>query len=206
MRAVRVRSVVPLLAAVSLFVGACASPPEAEKKAADAAVSAATSAGAEKYAPSEYSAMTAAVKKAEGEMSNKAYKEAKASYESAKDLAEKAAKAAESGKAAARAAVEKQLADLDARWQDLKTKAEAATKKLKAEQKAEWDAAGKAIGDAFEAAKGAAASDAAAAKEKVAAIGPLLDKWESDVTALASAPAKDDKKAAAPEKKGAAKK
>jgi hypothetical protein len=55
-----VRVVMPLLAAVSLLTFACASPPEAEKKAADAAVSAATAAGADKYAPSEFSAMTAA--------------------------------------------------------------------------------------------------------------------------------------------------
>ena len=88
MRAVRVRRVVPLVVAMSLLAFACASPPEAEKKAADAAVSAAQSAGAEKYAPSEFSAMTAAVKKAESEMSNKAYKEAKVSYQSAKDLAD----------------------------------------------------------------------------------------------------------------------
>ena len=104
MRAVRVRSVVPLVVAISLLALACASPPEAEKKAADAAVSAAGTAGAEKYAPSEFSAMTAAVKKAEAEMSNKAYKEAKASYESVKDLADRAAKAAVAGKAAADAA------------------------------------------------------------------------------------------------------
>ena len=90
MRAVRVWNVVSLVAAMSLLAFACASPPEAEKKAADAAVSAAQSAGAEKYAPSEFSAMTAAVKKAESEMSTKAYKEAKASYESVKDLADKA--------------------------------------------------------------------------------------------------------------------
>ena len=44
MRAVRVRNVVPLVAAMSLLAFACASPPEAEKKAADAAVSAAQSA------------------------------------------------------------------------------------------------------------------------------------------------------------------
>ena len=63
MRAVRVRRVVPLVVAMSIFAFACASPPDAEKKAADAAVSAAQSAGAEKYAPSEFSAMTAAMKK-----------------------------------------------------------------------------------------------------------------------------------------------
>src|SRR5437762_2841432 len=99
-----------------------ASPPEAEKKAADAAASAATAAGADKYAPGEFSAMTAAMRKAETEMSAKAYKEAKISYESAKVLAEQAVKAAESGKTAARAAAEKQIAEVQGRWKDLAAK------------------------------------------------------------------------------------
>jgi hypothetical protein len=191
--------VVPLVAAMSLLAFACASPPEAEKKAADAAVSAAGSAGAEKYAPSEFSAMTAAVKKAEAEMSNKAYKEAKASYESVKDLADKAAKAAVAGKAAAdaaKAAAEKQLADLETRWKELQAKAEAATKSLKADQKAVWDANGGRIGEAFAAAKASVAADAAAAKAKLAEIPAALDRWEADVAALAT-PKKDDKKPAA---------
>jgi len=59
MRALSARMLAPLLAAVSVFAIACASPPEAEKKAADQAASSATSAGAEKYAPSEFAAMTA---------------------------------------------------------------------------------------------------------------------------------------------------
>jgi hypothetical protein len=123
MKLSHVRVVVPLLAAVSLLTFACASPPEAEKKAADAAVSAATVAGADKYAPSEFSAMTAAVQKAESEMSKKAYKEAKASYEAVKDLAEKAATAAAAGKAAATADGEKQIADLEGRWKELQGQA-----------------------------------------------------------------------------------
>jgi hypothetical protein len=196
MRVVRVQSIVPLLAAASLLAFACASPPEAEKKAADAAVSAAGSASAEQYAPSEFSAMTAAVKKAESEMSNKAYKEAKASYESVKDLADKAAKAAAGGKAAAKAAVEKQLADLEARWTELQAKTATVAKKLKADQLATWDANGKAIGDAFVAAKASVAGDATAAKATLADIPAMLDKWEADVAALAT-PAKDDKKPAA---------
>src|SRR6266849_8400532 len=110
MKLLNVRVAVPVLAAVSLLTFACASPPEAEKKAADAAVSAATAAGADKYAPSDFSAMTAAVKKAESEMNSKAYKEAKASYEVVKDLAEKAAKAAAAGKVAVTAEAEKQIA------------------------------------------------------------------------------------------------
>ena len=191
-----VRVVVPLLAAVSLLTFACASPPEAEKKAADAAVSAATAAGAEKYAPSEFSAMTAAVKKAESEMSRKAYKEAKASYEAVKDLADKAAKAAAAGKAAATAEAEKQIADLEGRWKELQGQAEAAAKKLKADQKAAWDTDAKGVTEALEAAKAAVAADAAAAKAKLASIPAVLDKWAADLAALAT-PAKDAKKPAA---------
>ncbi len=191
-----VRVVVPLLAAVSLLTFACASPPEAEKKAADAAVSAATAAGAEKYAPSEFSAMTAAVKKAESEMSRKAYKEAKASYQAVKDLAEKAVTAAAAGKAAATADAEKQIADLEGRWKELEGQAEAAGKKLKADQKAAWDTDTKGVAEALEAAKAAVAADAAAAKAKLASIPAVLDKWAADLAALA-APAKDAKKPAA---------
>ncbi len=196
MKLLHVRVVVPVLTAVSLLTFACASPPEAEKKAADAAVSAATAAGADKYAPSEFSATTAAVKKAESEMSSKAYKEAKASYAAVKDLAEKAATAAAAGKAAAKAEAEKQIADLEGRWKELQGKAEAAVKKLKADQKAVWDTDAKNVAEALEAAKAAVAADAAAAKAKLASIPAVLDKWGADLAALA-APAKAAKKPAA---------
>ena len=195
--------VVPLLASVSLLTLACTSPPEAEKRAADAAVSAATAAGADKYAPSEFAAMTAAVKKAEYDMSNKAYKKAKASYEAVKDLAEKGTKAAEKAaaaaaaeKAAATADAEKQIADLEGRWKELQGQAEAAGKKLKADQKAAWDTDAKGVAEALEGARVAVAIDAAAAKAKLASIPAVLDKWAADLAALA-APAKDRKKPAA---------
>jgi len=184
MKLLRVRVVVPVLISVSLLTFACASPPEAEKKAAD------------KYAPSEVSAMTAAVKKAESEMSSKAYKEAKASYAAVKDLAEKAATAAAAGKAAAKAESEKQIADLEGRWKELQAKAVAAGKKLKADQKAAWDTDAKSVAEALEAAKAAAAADAATVKAKLASISAVLDKREADLAALA-APAKAGKKPAA---------
>jgi colicin import membrane protein len=200
MKLSRVRVVVLLLAAVSLLTFACASPPEAEKKAADAAVSAATAAGAAKYAPSEFSAMMASNKKAESEMSAKAYREAKASYVAVKDLAERAAQAAAAGKAGARAEAEKQIFDLEGRWKELEGKAEAAAKKLKAKQKADWDTAwntdAKAVTDALETAKAAVVTDAADAKAKLASIPTILDKWEADLAALV-VPAKDVKKPAA---------
>lgn len=196
MKFLRVRVVVPVLISVSLLTFACASPPEAEKKAADSAVSAATAAGADTYAPSEFSAMMTAVKKAESEMSSKAYKEAKASYAAVKDLAEKAATAAAAGKAAAKAEAEKQIADLEGRWKELQDKAVAAAKKLKADQQAAWDTDAKNVAEALEAAKAAAAADAATVKAKLAPIAAVLDKWEADLAALA-APAKPAAKPAA---------
>lgn len=192
MSVVRVRVWVPVLVAVSLLTFACASPPEAEKKAADEAARAARAAGAEQYAAGEFAAMTDALRKAESEVSAKAYKEAKASYVTAKELAAKAAMAAESGKAAMKAAVEKQLGDLDRRWQDLQDKVQAAAKKLSADQKKAWEADAKAVSDSLQAAKDATGADAAKAKDKLAAVAAALDKWEADLAALAS-PAKKPK-------------
>jgi len=53
-----VRWAVPMLAGVALLVAGCDSPPEAEKKAADAAIAAAKSAEADKYAGPAYKAVT----------------------------------------------------------------------------------------------------------------------------------------------------
>src|SRR5712691_9290454 len=87
-----VRVVVPLLAAVSLLTFACASPPEVEKKAADAAVSTATAAGADKYAPSEFSAMAAAGKAAARAEAEKQISDLEGRWKELQGKAEAAAK------------------------------------------------------------------------------------------------------------------
>lgn len=189
MNALRVRLAVPLVTMVGLLAFGCASPPEAEKKAADAAVSAARSAGADKYAAADFTAMSDALKTAESEMSAKKYKEAKASYEKVTPLAEKAAKSAESGKAAMKAEVEKQAGEIEKRWQDLEGKAKAAGKKLKAEQKKAWEAAAKSVTAGLSAAKAAAGNDPAGAKGQLGAVMAAVDKWDAELQTLA-APAK----------------
>ena len=80
--------------------------------------------------------------------------------------------------------------------QELQGKAEASATKLKADQKATWDADAKSVSDAFDAAKAALTTNARAVKDKLAAIPAVLDKWEADLTALAT-PKKDEKKPAA---------
>src|SRR5262245_66036504 len=75
-----VRWAVPVLAGVALLAAGCESPPEAEKKAADAAIAAAKSAEADKYAGQAYKAVSDLQRQADGFVSEKKYKEAKAAY------------------------------------------------------------------------------------------------------------------------------
>ena len=194
MRAVRVWNVVPLAVAMSLLAFACASPPEAEKKAADAAVSAAQSAGAEKYAPSEFSAMTAAVKRPSPRGAT-GLQGSQGQLQVAKDLADKATQAAGAGKAvadAAKADAEKQLAELDARWQSFREGC-SRPKNIKATRRR---SGGNARASPTRSRPPKPRShDAGAAKAKLAAIPAELDNG-GRITALAT-PKKDDKKPAA---------
>ncbi len=118
-----VRWAVPVLAGVALLAAGCDSPPEAEKKAADAAIAAAKSAEADKYAGPAYKAVTDLQRQAESFMGEKKYKEAKAAYERAKGLADDAGKAAVTGKAAMTTEVEKGIAAAEAAWAGLEKQA-----------------------------------------------------------------------------------
>ena len=127
----------------------CDSPPEAEKKAADAAIAAAKSAEADKYAAPAYKAVTDLQRQADSFMGEKKYKEAKAAYERAKGLGDDAAKAAVAGKTAMKAEVEKGIAAAEAAWAGLEKQAQAAAKKMKPDVKKAWEADEKAAKDAL---------------------------------------------------------
>ena len=174
----RARAIMLTLAACCLLVVGCVSPPEAEQKAAREAASAARSAGAEQYAPAEYIAMTAAVKKAESEMAAKAYKDAKVSYTRVKILADTAARTALTGKAAMRDDLEKQLTELVQRWENLEGQAQAASKQMRAVQKKVSEADAQTVVEQLEAAKTAVGGDLVVAKERLALASAALDKWE----------------------------
>lgn len=192
-----VRLIVPVVVAVALAMFGCASPPAAEKKAAEEAVSAARSVGAETYASSDFTAALDALKAAEAQMEAKKYSDAKTAYVKAKELAGKAAAAVETGKTAMKSEVESRLADTEKRWQELEGKVKVVAKKLKAEQKQAWEADAKSVMEALQAAKAAAGNDPVAAKAKLTMVAAALDKWEAEWKALAT-PTKVAKK---PEKK-----
>ncbi|HEY7139677.1 MAG TPA: hypothetical protein VIE44_06255 [Methylomirabilota bacterium] len=182
------RWAVPVLAGVALLAAGCESPPEAEKKAADAAIAAAKSADADKYAGPAYKAVTDLQRQAESLMGEKKYKEAKAAYERAKGLADDAAKAAATGKAAMQAEVEKGIAAAEAAWTGLEKQAKAASKKMKPEMKKAWEEDSKAAQAALKSAKDTVASAPADAKEKLATALAAIEKWSKDL-ASATMPA-----------------
>src|SRR5262249_28052677 len=149
--------------------------------AAREAVSAAKSAGAERYAPSEYVAMTATVKKAEAEMTAKEDKDARASYARGKSLADAAARTALSSKAGMKDDLEKQLIALVRRWEDLEKQAQVSAGQVRAVQKQISAANARTVVEQLEAAKIAVGGDLMAAKAKLASAGAALDKWEQDL-------------------------
>jgi hypothetical protein len=206
MKRIHVRWAVPVVAGVALLVAGCDSPPEAEKKAADAAVAAAQSAEADKYAPSAYKAVSDLQRQAESFMGEKKYKEAKAAYERSKGLAEEAGKAAVAGKAAMKAEVEKGIAAAEAAWTGIEKQAQAAAKKMKPDQKKAWEESAKATQAALQEAKSAVANSPAVAKEKLAAVLASIETWSKDLAAsampaTAAAPKMPQVKKPAPAKK-----
>ena len=197
-----VRWAVPMLAGVALLVAGCDSPPEAEKKAADAAIAAAKSAEADKYAGPAYKAVTDLQRQADSFMTEKKYKEAKTAYERAKGLGDDAAKAAVAGKTAMKAEVEKGIAAAEAAWVGLEKQGQAAAKKMKPDVKKAWEADEKATKDALAAAKTALANSPAEAKDKLATVLASIEKWTKDLApAMPAAAAAPAAKAPAPAKK-----
>jgi hypothetical protein len=187
---------------IALLVAGCDSPPEAEQKAAAAAVAAAKSAEADKYAAPAYKALTDLQKQAEGFMSEKKYKEAKAAYERAKSLGDDAAKAAAAGKTAMMAEVEKGIAAAEAAWTGLEKQAMAAAKKMKPDMKKAWEDDSKAAQAALKSAKDAVANAPADAKAQLSTVLASIEKWTKDLSAMVMpAPKMPQVKRPAPAKK-----
>ena len=189
-------SLVPFVALVvlvsTLGTSGCASPPEAEKKAAEDAVSAAKAAGATTYASDELAAATEALRSADERMAAKEYADAKARYLKAKELGDHTTRAVDANRTAMKSAIEEQLGQLDRRWEDLAERVQAAANKLKKQQRQDWEADSKTAAENLQAAKNLASNDPAGAKEKLGALTAFMDKWEAELKAP-SAPVKEAK-------------
>ncbi|MEK6535104.1 MAG: hypothetical protein AABZ40_05530 [Thermodesulfobacteriota bacterium] len=181
-----------VLALVLVFIG-CSKPPEAEQKAAQAAMDAAVAAGADKYAAADLDAAKKLWEAAEAQVKEKKYKEAKQVYVDAKAGFEKAAGAVEAGKKAVADEATAALAAVEAAWKGTEEVAKKVEKKLK-DKKEAWTADAKAFGENLKAAKEMIAADAVAAKAKAGELKGVIEKWEAAFKELAAAPDKAEGK------------
>lgn len=181
-----------VLALVFVFIG-CSKPPEAEQKAAQAAMDAAVSAGADKYAAADLDAAKKVMAAAEAQVKEKKYKEAKQGYVDAKAAFEKAAGAVAAGKKAVADEATAALAAVEAAWKGTEEAAKKVEKKLK-DKKDAWIADAKTFGESLKAAKDMIAADAAGAKAKAGELKGIIEKWEAAFKELAAAPDKAEGK------------
>jgi hypothetical protein len=180
-------SLLIVLGLTLVFMG-CAKPPEAEKQAAKGAMDYAISAGADKYAATDLDAAKKVWDKAESQMNEKKYKEAKQSYIDAKAAFEKAAEATEAGKKVADEANATILA-LQEAWRNLEFTARKMEKKMEGKKKV-WRVDAKTFNEGLGKAKEMIAIDPARAKDILGELKAKVDKWDKTFKEMVAAPAK----------------
>ena len=185
-------SVVMVLALALVFIG-CAKPPEAEQKAAKAAMDAAVTAGADKYAVADLGAAKKLWESAEAQVKDKKYKEAKQVYVDAKAAFEKAAAGVAAGKKAATDEANAAVAALEEGWKSIEVSVKKIEKKMK-DQKEAWEADAKSFVDGLKASKEMIAADPLGAKTKAGELKAVVEKWDATFKEMAAAPAKPEAK------------
>lgn len=190
--------VLVVLVVVLTFIG-CAKPPEAEKEAAKAAMDAALSAGAEKYAASDLDSAKKIWEAAESQKKEKKYKEAKQSYMDAKVAFEKAVQAAETGKKVLMDQTNAALIGIEESWRNVEAMAKKMGEKLK--DRGAWATDVKAISEGMAEAKEMISADPSQARVKLDDLKVIVDKWENRFKEMGALP-KGSGQQSAPSKKG----
>jgi hypothetical protein len=176
-----------VLALTLAFIG-CAKPPETEKQAAKAAMDAAISAGADKYAIAGLDDAKKIWDTAESQMKEKKYEEAKKSYIDATIAFKKATMEAEKKAAADQANAA--LATVEESWKNVEATGKKMEKKMK--DKEAWTTDAKAISEGLGKAKEMIATNPSEAKAKLDELKIMVDKWENTFKEMAAAPAKPE--------------
>jgi PBP1b-binding outer membrane lipoprotein LpoB len=191
----KIKYTVSLILVLSLslvFIG-CASAPEAEQKAAEAARDAAVKAGADKYAVADLQAAKKLLETSAAQVKEKKYKEAKQGYVDAKAAFDKAAAAVAAGKKAAAEEANSALAALEEGWKGIEASVKKIEKKLK-DKKDAWEADTKSFVDGLKASKEMIAADPLGAKTKVGELKAVVEKWDAAFKEMTVTPAKPETK------------
>jgi hypothetical protein len=181
--------VVSMVLAWLWVLAGCASPPEAEKQAAKAAMEAAVAAGADKYAVADLDAAKKVWEAAESQMNGKKYTEAKQGYINAKAAFEKAGGAVAAGKKAASDQAGAVLASIEEGLKKVEAAVQTKARQMK-DKKEAWISDFKAATEGLGKAKEMIAADPAGAKRKLDELKAMVDKWENIFKEMAAAPAK----------------
>ncbi len=176
MKPSRIRFSVLRTLIAGLTTRGCASPPEAEKKAAEEAVGKARKLGAEKYATNQFAAAVEEFQAAEAQMLAKQYAEAQRTYLRATEAGLKAAKTVDAVKTAMMPEVEQQLAGVVKQWTHLEGEIQA-EKTLTVVQKRDWEVDTKRITATLLEARASLDDDPARARERLAVVTALLEAW-----------------------------
>jgi flagellar hook-basal body complex protein FliE len=112
----------------ALFVMACADPPNKEMDQAQGAIDAARAAGADRYASSEYTAATEALKRAQDSVAQRDYRQALNEALDSREHAQNAAREAAETRAQLRGEVERDMAQIAALIAEANTRLAAATR------------------------------------------------------------------------------
>ncbi len=153
-----------------------ASPPEAEKKAAEEAVARARMFGADKYAAKQLAAAVEELQAAEAKMVAKKYAAAQRTYLSAKEAGLKAAKTVDAVRTAMTPEIEQQLADVVKQWKHVEGEIKA-EKTLTVVQQRAWEVDTKRITATLREAMASLDDDPARGRERLAVVTALLDSW-----------------------------
>jgi uncharacterized protein DUF4398 len=102
----------PACIVLALFVAACAEPPNKEMDQAQGAIDAARAAGADRYASSEYTAATDALKRAQDAVAQGDYRQALNEALDSREHAQNAAREAAEARAQLRGEVERDMAQI----------------------------------------------------------------------------------------------
>jgi hypothetical protein len=180
---------VVMMILAGIIIG-CAKPPEAERAAAKAAMEAAESAEARRFASADFEAAIKLWDASEAQVKEKKYSEAKQGYLDAKAAFEKAVGAVAAGKKAVVGEVNTDeltaaVARLEEDWKKLQTLAKKVEAKI--ENKKLWEIDAKTLGERLQAAKDMLATDPVSAKLKLDALKPSIDSYTKHFKQLEAA-------------------
>src|SRR5882672_8561143 len=118
----------PAIVCAAFLITACGDPPNKEMDQAQGAIDAARAAGADRYATSEYTAATDALKRAQDAVAQRDYRQALNEALDSREHAQNAAREAADTKAQVRGEVERDMAQIAALIAEANTRMAAATR------------------------------------------------------------------------------